>query len=75
MGADVVELGHKVAERTLLSSHIGTGRPCGTALEDEVHVLVLAVLLGAARLIGRFGPQLKHKSVRQRDSTLQAKQC
>ena len=50
VGPDVVELSHEVAERTLLSTHVGTRWPGGTALEHEVHVLVPAVLLGRGGL-------------------------
>ncbi len=50
MRSDVIELGLEVTEGSLLGSHVGSGRPGGTALEDEVHVLVLSVLLGAGGL-------------------------
>jgi hypothetical protein len=34
------------AEGTLLGAHVGPRRSSGSALEDEMHVLVLAVLVG-----------------------------
>ncbi len=48
--SDVIELGLEVTEGSLLSSHVGSGWPGGTAFEHEVHVLVLSVLLGAGGL-------------------------
>ena len=48
--SDVIELGLEVTEGSLLGSHVRSGRPGSTALEHEVHVLVLPILLGAGRL-------------------------
>ncbi len=50
MRSGVIELGLEVTESSLLGSHVRSGWPGGTALEDEVHVLVLSVLLRAGRL-------------------------
>jgi len=46
----MVVLGAEVIEGALLRSEVGTRRSSGLAFEDEVHVLMLAVLLGAPRL-------------------------
>ena len=50
MRSCVIELGLEVTEGSLLGSHVGSGRPGRTALEHEVHVLMLSVLVGAGRL-------------------------
>ncbi len=50
MGPDVVVLGAEVVEGALLATEVGPWRACSLTLEHEMHVLVLAVLLGPARL-------------------------
>jgi len=50
VGADVVVLGAEVVEDALLATEVGSRGSGGLPLEDEVHVLVLAVLLGASGL-------------------------
>jgi hypothetical protein len=46
---DVVILGEEALKGALLGSHVGAGWSGGFALEDEMHVFVLSVLLGASR--------------------------
>lgn len=48
MGPDVIVLGEEALKGALLCPHVGAGRPGGFALEDEVHVFMLPVLLRAA---------------------------
>jgi hypothetical protein len=49
MGPNMVVLGSEVVEGTLLGAD-GRARRPGSSLEDEVHVLVTAVLLGRSGL-------------------------
>jgi hypothetical protein len=46
----VVVLGAEFIESALLAAEVGSRRPSGLALENEMHVLVLAVLLGTPGL-------------------------
>ena len=50
MGPDVVVLGAEVVEGALLASEVGARGSGSLPLEDEVHVLVLGVLLRASGL-------------------------
>jgi len=59
VGADVVVLGAEGIESPLLAAEVRAGWPGGLSLEDEVHVLVLAVLLGTSGLDElRLDPEL-----------------